>query len=438
MSLDPPLVGALVFALLFLQILFHIPIGVALGVAGLVGVSLIAGFDPALQLFATEPAAVFGNKELALLPLFILMGTFAGAAGLSSDLYRLVNSFVGHWRGGLSFATIGACAGFGSVCGSSIATAATMSRVALPEMTRRGYQPGLAAGAIAAGGTLGMLIPPSIVMVVYGFLTDQFILTLFAAALVPGAIAVLFHFLAIGLLVRVRPDIAPAGDRVAWPQRMKELWAAKAVAVLVLLVAGGIYSGIFTVNESAAIGAVFTFGIWAVRKRFDRNSLWTVLIEAGSTTAVIYLVIIGAQIFTYALTLSELPELIVAWIGSLNFAPLVVIFMLLAMYIVLGAIFETISAMVITLPFVFPLVVGLGFDPIWWGIINIMVIEIGMITPPIGLNVFVLHKMAPQVPVKDIFRGTLPFLGADVLRLILLTLVPALTLWLPDVLGLAR
>ncbi len=438
MGLEAPIIGALLFALLIFLILFHFPIGIALGATGVIGVTALAGWGPALQLLATEPAGAFSNKELALLPLFILMGTFASAAGLSGDLYRLINSFLGHFRGGLTFATIGACAGFGAVCGSSLATAATMSRVALPEMTSRGYEPGLAAGSIAAGGTLGMLIPPSIVMVVYGFLTDQFILTLFAAALIPGLIAVLFHFLSISVLVRLRPDAAPRGERMPWRQRFAELYATKTVVILVILVAGGIYSGVFTVNESAAIGTVFTFTIWAYRSRFDSKALWQVLFEAGSTTAVIYLVIVGAQIFTYALTLSELPEVLVHWIGSLDVAPIVVVFLFLAMYIVLGSIFETISAMVITLPFVFPVIVKLGLDPIWWGVINVMVIEIGMITPPIGLNVFVLHKMAPHVPLKSIFRGTLPFLGADIVRLVLLTVAPAITLWLPKTLGLMK
>lgn len=435
MGLEPPVIGGLLFLLLFGLIAFHIPIGVALGITGFVGMGLLSSWSAAISLFSIEPDSVFGNAELALLPLFILMGTFAGAAGLSADLYRLINAFMGHHRGGLAYATIGACAGFGAVCGSSLATAATMTRVALPEMVARNYHQGLAAGSIAAGGTLGMLIPPSIVMIVYAFLTEQFVLTLFTAALIPGLIAVFFHFGAIAILVARNPALGPPGNRMPWRARFIETARCWIVVTLVAVVAGGIYSGIFTVNEAAAIGTVFTFLVWAVRKRFDLKGLWNVLFEAGSNTAVIYLVVIGASMFTYALTLSKLPEVIVYTIEGMALAPLLVIFMLLLMYIVLGAIFETISAMVITLPFVFPLVVKMGYDPIWWGVINVMVIEIGMITPPIGLNVFVLNKMAPEVPLRTIFKGTLPFLAADLTRLTLLTVFPVVTLWLPQMLA---
>ncbi len=433
--MDLVTIGILSFALLFVLIALHIPIGVAMGLSGLIGVALAIDPNAALSLLSTQPSSTFSNRDLIILPLFILMGSFASAAGLSGDLFRLVYAFLGHRPGGLAYATIGACAGFGAVSGSSLATAATMTKVAMPEMVARNYSRRLASGSIAAGGTLGMLIPPSIVMVVYGHLTEQFVLTLFAAALVPGAIAVLFHFAAIRLVVTLDPAAGPAGQRATWRERSRQVLKSWPVVALVVVVMGGIYSGIFTVEESAAVGALFTFLIWILRTDGRFDGLFDILVETGRATAVIFLIIVGASIFTFALTASTVPEALVNWIGGLGIVPILVICAILVMYLILGAVFETISAMVITLPFVFPLVTGLGYDPIWWGIINVMVIEIGLITPPIGMNVFVLHKMAPNLPLRTVFAGTVPFLAADLMRLSLLVAFPGVVLWLPTAIG---
>ncbi len=429
--MDPLILGLLGIGGMFVLIALHVPIGVAMGLAGFVGVGLMLGWGPAIALFGIEPSGIVSHDALAVIPLFLLMGSFAGAAGLSADLYRLAYALVGHYRGGLAMSTIGGCAGFGAVCGSSVATAATMTRVALPEMLKRGYQPALATGCIAAGGTLGMLIPPSVIMVLYAVLTEQFVIALFIAAIVPGAIAVVLHFVAIFIYVRFNPDAGPAGAKMPWSERWKVFGESWRVVVLATVVSGGIYGGIFTVAEAAAIGACLSFLFTWQSGKLTKAVLWDVLSESAANTGLIYLIIIGASIFTFFVTLSHLPNQLVATIQSLDVNPLVIIFLRLLMYLILGAIFDTVAAMVITLPFVFPLILDVGFDPIWLGVINVMVIEIGMITPPIGINVFVLHGIARDIPLKTIFRGIGPFLVADLVRLTILVFFPILALWLP-------
>lgn len=429
--MDPILVASLGLVGMFVLIILHIPIGIAMAVAGFVGFGILNGFGPAASLFATEPVGVIANLDLAVIPLFLLMGSFAGVSGLSADIYRLAYALIGHRKGGLALATIGGCAGFGAVCGSSLATAATMGRVALPEMLKRGYAPTLATGSIAAGGTLGMLIPPSVIMVIYAFLAEQFVITLFIAALIPGLIAILFHFIAIGIVVRVKPEAGPAGDRMNWSERWVVARQSWGVILLLFAVIGGIYGGVFTVAEAASLGAGLAFIFTVGRRKLNAESFWLVLKETASNTAMIYLIISGASIFTYFITTTKMPDALVKSIVAMELSPLVVIGILMIAFLILGSIFDTIAAMVITMPFVYPLVIGIGYDPIWWGIVLVMVIEIGMITPPIGMNVFVLYGVAKTIPLKTIFTGIVPFLIADLLRLTLIILFPILALWLP-------
>ena len=436
--MDPLTLGAVSFAGMFALIALHVPIGVAMGVAGLVGVGSLLGWGAGISLLSIEPSAILSNADLAVIPLFLLMGSFAGVAGLSGDIYRLAYAFLGHWRGGLALTTIGGCAGFGAICGSSIATAATMTRVALPEMLDRHYREDLATGSIAAGGTLGMLIPPSVIMVLYGVLTEQFVIALFIAAIIPGLVAVLLHFIAIFIYVRLNPEAGPAGPRVPWPERGKVIAKSWGVLVMMAAVSGGIYTGVFTVSEAAAVGAVIALAFTIGRGKMSRAAFWEVLGETAANTGLIYVIIIGASIFTYFVTLTELPDTVVIWIESLDVHPLVVMFLLYLMYLVLGSVFDTVAAMVITLPLVFPLILSLGFDPIWFGVVNIMVIEIGLITPPIGINVFVVYGMAKTVPLKTIFKGIIPFFIADIVRLAILTVFPGIVLWLPTVLDVPR
>ena len=433
---DPLSAGLLGFVGLFALIALHVPIGAAMAIAGLVAFGILAGFGPALSLFGTETATALGNLDLAAIPLFLLMGNFASAAGMSADVYRLAHALCGHWRGGLAYSTILGCAGFGAVCGSSVATAATMTSVALPEMRKRGYRASLATGSIAAGGTLGILVPPSIIMVLYSVLTEQFVITLYVAALVPSVIAVVLMLGAVAIVVRSDRDAGPAGPRASRSECLAAAAQSWAVVILAAVIGAGIYSGIFTVNEAAAIGTVLAFGFAVGRRRLTRRILYRTLVNTASTTGMIYMMLIGANVLSYFVTASRLPEVTVRAVQQLQVAPLAIIAVLLVIYIILGAIFEEVSVMLVTLPFVLPMVVGFGYSPVWWGIINVIVIEIGMIAPPIGLNVFVVHSLARDVPMKTIYAGIMPFFYAELVLLALLVAFPALTMWLPSAMAL--
>lgn len=436
--MDSEVIGLLGLGLMFLFIALHVPIGVSMALSGLVTFGLLRNFDAAVSLFGTETVGKLASADLAIVPLFLLMGGFATVGGLSADLYRIAYAFVGHVRGGLAMATIGGCAGFGAICGSSVATTATMTRVALGEMLQRRYAETLATGSIAAGGTLGMLIPPSIIFVLYAVLTEQFVLTLFVAALLPALLAVTLHAIAVRIYVLVYPEAGPAGERTTFRERIRIVTDGWAAIALMITVTGGIYAGVFSVTESAAVGAALAFAIALIRRRLNWQEFWNVLSETAATTSMIYVIVIGASIFTYAITLSQLPELLVSTISASGLSPLTIVLLLMIMYLILGSIFDTISSMIITLPFVFPLILTLGYDPIWWGVINVMVIEIGMITPPIGMNVFVMKAMVPNVSLSTIFRGIAPFLAADLIRLMILILFPVIALYLPQLLRLAR
>ena len=433
--MDPILLAVLGLLGMFVLIVAHVPIGVAMGVAGIVGYGLLNEFGPAITLAATETAGVLASLDLAVIPLFLLMGSFAGASGLSADIYLLAFALIGHRRGGLAMATIGGCAVFGAVCGSSVATAATMGRVALPEMLKRDYAPSLATGSIAAGGTLGMLIPPSIIMVIYAFLTEQFVITLFIAALVPAAIAIAMHFLAIAVVVRLDPSAGPAGEFMPWSERwrvVKKSWGAQ---ILLLAVIGGIYGGVFTVNEAAALGALLAFLFTVFRGKLPFQVMAEVVRDTALNSAMIYIIIAGASIFSFFIADTRMPAALTSAIADANLPPLAIIFVLMLMYLILGSVFDTVAAMLITMPFIFPLVTGLGYSPIWWGVILVMVMEVGMITPPIGMNVFVIYGVAKDVALKTIFAGILPFFYADLVRITIIILFPALALWLPGALG---
>ncbi len=434
--MDPIVLGLIGFGAMFALIALHVPIGIAMAVAGVVGVGALIGFEPAVTLFATEVSSAISNESLAIIAIFLLMGSLANVAGLSADVFRLAYALIGHRPGGLSTATILGCAGFGAICGSSIATTATMARVALPEMRARGYTPQLASGSIASGGTLGILIPPSVIMVLYGVLTEQFIIALFAAALLPGLLAVILYIAAVEVFVRLRPDAGPAGPRLSWAERLKFLMASWRVILLAAAVSGGIYSGIFTVSEAASVGASLALIMAALSGNMTRALFVESLMETAGNTCLIFVILIGASIFSYFVSLSGAPSAIIDAIRDSSLAPLAIILLLMVVYIVLGSVFDTVAAMVITLPFVFPLILDLGYDPIWWGIMMVMVMEVGMITPPIGLNVFVLRGAADNLSLGQIYAGIVPFLVADLVRLVLVAVFPAVALFLPRYLGL--
>ena len=433
--MDPTTIAIGVFLLLFAFLAIGLPIGFAMGTSAIVGSLFFLDLEAILFLVGQTAYETTITYNLSIVPLFILMGYFASNSGLSEDLFRACNTWLGYRRGGLALATIGGCGAFAAVCGSSLATAATMGRVALPEMLSRGYSPTLATGSIAAGGTLGMLIPPSVIMVIYAFLAEQFVITLFVAALVPGLIAVLAHFITIGILVRRDPKSGPAGTRLEWAERLAVLKGSWGVLVLLLAVIGGIYGGVFTVNEAAALGAFLAFIFTVARRKFSLDTFWQVLKDTAANSAMIYLIIAGASIFSSFITVTKMPDALVAAISAMGLPPLAVILVLMVVFLILGSIFDTVAAMVITMPFVLPLVTDLGYNPIWWGVVLVMVIEVGMITPPIGMNVFVLFGVAGNIPLKTIFKGILPFFYADVLRILLIILFPTLALWLPALLG---
>ena len=434
--MEPTLIAGLGLLLLFALIALHVPIGPAMGLAGVAGFAALAGPEPALAIPGIETVSAFRNLDLGVIPLFLLMGSLASVSGLSDDLYALVCAFLGHRRGGLAVATIGGSAAFGAVCGSSIATVATMTRVALPEMVARGTERGFAAGTIAAGGTLGVVIPPSVLLVIYALLSEQFVLAVFAAAIVPGLIAALLQMATAALYARLRPGAAPALERLDWRARLGAVRRAWAVLLLALILSGALYGGVVTVTEAAALGAVAACLLALVRGRLTGDRLRSVAEETAVSSGMIYVVIIGAFTFSYFLAVSGLPEALVAGITGFALPPLLVVFALYLMYLALGAVFDPVAAMVVTLPFVLPVIEVLGYDPVWWGVMLVMVSALGMITPPIGINVFVLKGMAPELSLGAIYRGVLPFLGADLVRVVLLTLFPVLATWLPRVMGL--
>jgi C4-dicarboxylate transporter DctM subunit len=433
--MDPIFVAIAGVLFMFLLILLQVPIGIAMAVTGVVGYGMLSGFAPAVTIIATEATGIIANADLAVIPLFLLMGNFATVAGLSTDIYNLAYTFLGHHKGGLALSTVAGCGFFGAVCGSSTATAATFGKVALPEMLARKYAPHFAAGCIAAGGTLGSLIPPSVILIIYAVMAEEFIVTLFIAAIIPGIISIGAYFVAIMIYLKVNPEAGPAGPRMSWPERFKTVLRCWGVLLILVVVVGGIYGGIFTVTEAAAFGAVLAFLFALGRRKMTRKMFWDALSGTALSTAMIYGIIIGANIMTYFITVTHMPDEVVNLISGLHLPTFIILTILLVVYLMLGSIFDTVAAMLITLPFVLPLIIDLGYSPIWWGIVNVVVIEIGMITPPIGLNVFVLHGVAPDLQLSTIFRGILPFLFADIARLIILVVFPVLILWLPSLFG---
>jgi C4-dicarboxylate transporter DctM subunit len=412
--------------------LLHIPIGVAMALSGLTLFAMLADVPAAMGTISVEVVSALSSADLITIPLFLLMGSLAARAGISADIYKMAAAWVGHRRGGLAMATVVGCAGFGALCGSSVATAATMGRVALPEMLQRGYKPGLATGSIASGGTLGILIPPSIVMVIYAVLTEQFVLDLFVAGILPGLLATALYCLAVVWVTRRDPLAGPAFEPVPMHERLRAVGSTWRGVVVLAAVIAGLYSGLFTVAESASMGVGLTLLFFLLRQ--PRGSwgpeLRVVAVETAQNTGMIFLMVIGAALFSYFLTLTEAPQALVKLVKDAQLGAYTVLIILLVMYILLGAVFDDIAAMILTTPFVFPLIVGFGFDPVWWGIMMVMVIEIGMIAPPIGMNVFVIGGIARDIPLATIYRGIMPFFWADIVRLGLLIAFPGIALWL--------
>jgi tripartite ATP-independent transporter DctM subunit len=372
---------------------------------------------------------------LSVIPLFVLMGNFVARAGMAKELFTAANAFVGHRRGGLAMASIIASGGFGSICGSSIATAATMSRVAYPEMKAHGYKDTLATGSIAAGGTLGILIPPSTILVIYGIITETDIGKLFVAGILPGIVAITCLCMAVVFVTWRDPEAGPPAKRFTWPQRLAAIRGIWGVAVLFALVIGGIYGGVFTATEGAGVGAAGAFLFALARRSLTPRVLMDILIESTRTTAMLFTILIGAMIFTNFINFTTMPGDLRDFVLQFSPNPLMVVVMMMGIYLALGMVMEELAIVLLTIPVFFPVITGLGFDPIWFGILIVTIVEIGMISPPVGLNLFVLNSLLPNVKLGTIYKGVWPFVMADIVRLGILIAVPAIALWLPSLMS---
>ena len=430
--MTPTIVGVLAIAGLFLLIFLRVPIGVALAIAGVSGYYVLSGLDPTLALLGSIPFEIAYNYDLSIIALFVLMGNYAMVSGMSRDLYDLARSLVGHWPGGLASATVIGCAGFAAVSGSSLASAVTMGRVALPEMRRYDYDPRLATGCIAAGGTLGILIPPSTGFVIYAILTEESIGRLFLAGVLPGLLLTSLFMAAIAIQTRLDPKLGPPGPVVSFADKVRATSKSSAMIGIVVITIGGIYSGFFTAGEAAGVGAFLAF-ILAIRRRaVNRTSLTFTLLQTVRTTAFAFLILIGAHVFNPFLALTQIPaDLAQALIGT-NLPPHGILLILLVSFIVLGTFLEGFAILVLTLPIVHPLIVTLGFDPIWFGVVMVIVLEMGLISPPVGVNVFVVKSIAGDVPMGHIFVGIMPFWLAMGVCLLTLVLFPEIATFLPD------
>lgn len=428
------------FAAVFFLVMCRIPIAFAMGLVGMIGFTYETGYRASISMVSRLIIDTSQDYGLSVVPLFILMGLFVNKGGISRELYAVSNAFLGHFRGGLAMATIVACGGFAAICGSSLATAATMSKVAMPEMRKYGYADSLSTASIAAGGTLGILIPPSVILVIYGLLTETSIGQLFIAGIIPGMLGIGLYLVAVRYTVARNADAGPAGPRSDWGTRISALKGVWAVLLLFGLVIGGLYGALdfwpihlaFSPTEAAGMGAAGAFLIALARGGLNWAGLREVLQETTLTTASLFAVLIGAWIFSNFVNIAGLPEALRAAVTAYDVAPWVVMAMIIAIYIVLGCIFESLSMLLLTVPIFFPLVTGLGFDPVWFGIIVVVVTEISLITPPVGLNVFVLKGVVGDVSTGTIFRGVTPFWMVDILRLILLLAFPTLVLFLPS------
>jgi tripartite ATP-independent transporter DctM subunit len=420
------------FIAIFGLALLRMPLAFSMGLVGIVGIGLTRGWMPALASTAQVVQETGFAYTLSVIPLFILMGNFVARAGLAHELFHAAYTFIGHRRGGLAHATIAACAGFGAICGSSIATAATMSKVAYPSMKKLGYSDALSTGVIASGGTLGIMIPPSTIMVIYGIVTETHIGKLFAAGVIPGILTAILLMVAVVIMTSLDPEHAPAGEKFTWGQRMAALRGIWGVLLLVFVVLGGIYGGVFTATEGAGMGAAGAFLFAWGRKALTWKSLIDILVESARTTGMLFTLLIAATIFANFVNFTTMPSDLKEWITHLGLSPVMVVGAMMVIYIILGTVMEELTMVLLTIPLFFPIVVQLGFDPVWFGVLIVMVIQIGLISPPVGMNLFVLNTLLPKVGLGTIFRGCWPFVGMQIITLGFLLFFPWLSLYLPS------
>ena len=423
------------FIAIFVLALLRMPLSFSMGLVGFVGIGLTRGWDPALASTAQVVYETGFAYTLSVIPLFILMGNFVARAGLAHELFAAAEAFVGHFRGGLAHATVAACAGFGAICGSSIATAATMGKVAYPSMKKLGYSDTLSSGVIAAGGTLGIMIPPSTIMVIYGIITETNIGKLFAAGVIPGILTALLMMASIAYMTYKDPEQAPAGRRSTWAERWAALRGIWGVALLVVVVLGGIYGGLFTATEGAGFGAAGAFLFALARRRLTWSILTQVLVESARTTAMLFTLLIAATIFANFVNFTTMPGDLKDWITHLGLSPVMLITAMMLVYIVLGTVMEELTMVLLTIPLFFPIVTALGFDPVWFGVLIVMIVQIGLISPPVGMNMFVLNALLPNVGLSKIYKGCWPFVLVMAFVLGLLIAFPQISLWLPSLMN---
>ena len=432
MEMGPIINGGIAFAAVLILMVLNIPIGIAMLLVGFTGFALISGFDPAIFVLGTAPFDAVSKYTLSVLPLFVLMGNLANSANLSRNLYDAAYAVVGHYKGGLAMSTVGACAGFGMICGSSIATAATMSQMAGPEMRRHGYSDALISGSIASGGTLGIIIPPSVILVIYAYLTEQSVQKLFFAALIPGLIAVVLYMVAIRIYLLIYPDQGGYGNKMPFKERVAALWKVFPIFLIFAIIMGGLYLGFFTATESAAVGVIlviiFIFFRGELTIELLRNSIW----DTVKTVGALYLIVVGAAVFNVLITVTQLPFTVVDFINDLQLSQVGIILVICAIYLVLGTVMDSLAMLFLTIPVFYPVIADAGIDPIWFGIFAVIVVEFGLISPPVGMNLFVIKGVMQKTPLQTIWFGTLPFLFTDMIRLALIIAFPAICLFLPS------
>jgi len=436
-------IGLIMFAVLLVLLALRVHIGIAMFIIGGAGFLVMNDYQslPLLATLKNVAYARFSNYDLAVIPLFMLMGQFATHGGLSRALFNCVNSFVGHWRGGVAMASVGACAAFGAICGSSLATAATMGQVALPELRRYNYAGSLATGALAAGGTLGIMIPPSVPLVIYAVLTQESIGKLFMAAVIPGLIAMLGYMIVIRIMVTLKPEAGPAGERVPLALALRSLAGVLPILLVFLVVIVGIYGGWANPTEAASIGAA-ACGIIAVLNGMRVEGILKSILGTAQATAMIFLVLLGADMLNSGLALTQMPAELASWVQSSGLPPLSVIFAIVLIYILLGCVMDSLAMILLTIPIFYPIVMGLEFaglapadKSIWFGILALMVVEIGLVHPPVGMNIYIINRIAKDVPVMETFKGVLPFLASDLVRILLLVFFPGFSLYLVHTFG---
>jgi C4-dicarboxylate transporter, DctM subunit len=430
--MNPIIVGVVGIVILFAILAFRVPIAFAMAAVGFVGFVILNSWKSAFSVVTTEPFAMVTSYTFSVLPVFVLMGQFAFHSGLGEKLFYTANKWLGQLPGGLAIATVGACAGFSAICGSTLATAATMGAVALPEMKKYSYDPALSTGCVACGGTLGILIPPSAIFIIYGVLTEQSITQLFIAGIIPGILLALLFMLTIYIQVKIKPSLGPPAKPTTMKEKVRSLAGGIETIILFLVVIGGLYGGIFTPNEAAAVGAVGALVLGLIGKGFTWKKLGLSLDETMRTTVMIITIIIGAMILNRFITLTTLPDKLSDFVGGLAIPPIAVMIVIFLIYAVLGCIMDSIGMLLLTVPIFYPLVISIGFDPIWYGVIMVIVMELAAITPPIGMNVYVIAGVAKDVPMYTIFRGIYPFIIPICVLTILLLIFPQIALFLPN------